>query len=435
VTHALAPRIAQGRPKNQPYLNRQLRRWLSKELQGLVPEIAAVADRFGTDRYRKHFSSLAHLCLLLFHGLSGSGSLRQSYAAFPACKGLLALSQLAEPEDPTGESLSVSYSQFAESNSSRPALFLAGLVPFLIGRVRRLDPANPHLPSGLHLLDTTFLRLSLLLAPWLPNKGGPDVAKVRLQLQYDPQADLPEHVTITDTRLSDQKGLEQEILDDPQRLAELQGHTLIVDLGFYSHCRFARLLSSGVHLVTRLHPLAALRLQAELPVAQPLPTLEDRRIQVISDQRVSVGSLNNNGPVLDGMRLVTACVSPSPKAKGKRAKAILYRLLTDRFDLTSTEVVQLYLWRWQIELFFRWLKSHLHLPRLLGYSRNAVELSVYLGLVVHLLTLLASHALGFGRRSPALLAQMVWVLATLCPCDQPDPEPRQLPLPYILSPT
>lgn len=194
----------------------------------------------------------------------------------------------------------------------------------------------------------------------------------------------------------------------------MRGQTLVTDLGYYSHARFRRLLVAGVHLVTRRHPQAKDDVEAQLPVQQPLPTLAPGRIAVMSDQRVTLGPHNNR---VGGLRLVTAQVEPLPRAARRGAQLVLHRVLTDRFDLTAPEVVQIYLWRWQIELFLRRLKRHVHLSRLLGYSRNAVELSVWLDTVLHLLTILATLTLSLSRRSPALLRQMVWVLAHVNPAD------------------
>lgn len=79
---------------DQPQPNRVLRRMLADELARLQPTIATSAAACGAERYRKHFTSCAHACLLLFHGLSRGASLRQSYAAFSACPGLVELSGL-----------------------------------------------------------------------------------------------------------------------------------------------------------------------------------------------------------------------------------------------------------------------------------------------------------------------------------------------------
>ena len=425
MAHASSSSISRPRASNQFSPNRQLRRWLARELRRLRPEIAATAAHCKADHYRKHFHSFAHACLLIFHGLSGSQSLRQTYAAFATCRGLVKLSGLAPSDDPDDESLSVSYSQFAASNTSRPADFLGHLIPSLVAQVRqwgRLPGGS--LPSDLHLLDSTFLRVSLLLAPWLPNNGPSDVPGVRLQVQYAPALDLPEHVLVTDTRTNDCQGLDQAILDNPERLAELEGHTLVIDLGYYSHRRFARLLAARVHFVSRLNTQASLCVEDTLPVQQTLPNVNTGRIKVLSDQRVTVGSANNRaGAVLRGLRLVTAIVEPLPKAAHQGAKPVVYRILTDRWDLDAVDVIQSYLWRWQIELFLRWLKSHVHLPRLLGYARNAVELTVWLAIIVHLLSILATHALGLARRSPALLRQLIWALAHLSSADESEPTP------------
>src|SRR5947209_3678201 len=117
-----------------PSLQRPLRRWLARELARMQPRIEATAVACRADRYRKHFDSLTHTCLLLFHGLSASASLRQSYAAFPACQSLAALCGWPKQGPPP-----VSYPQLAASNSSRPPAFLAGLIPALAARVQQLD--------------------------------------------------------------------------------------------------------------------------------------------------------------------------------------------------------------------------------------------------------------------------------------------------------
>jgi putative transposase len=420
-------------PDQAPGLNRRLRRWLGHEFVQLRPVLARSAAACAADRDRKHFGSFGHACLPLFHGLAGRPSLRQSYAAFAACPALAALSGLRERATPDA-GLNVGFAQVAASSTSRPAAFLAGLVPVpvLAARVRVAGPRAGAPPADLHLLDSTFVRLSLKLAAWLPGAGGHDVPGGRVQVQYAPAFDLPEHVVVTDTRTNDCQGLDQILRDDPARLAALRDQTLIIDLGYYSPRRFARLRMAGVHFVTRLKADARLTVDAAPPVQAALPGAGPGRVAVRTDERVTVGSPNNRaGAVLAGLRLVTADVAPTAKAARRGATAVVYRVLTDRWDLTAVEVVQLYLARWQIELFFRWLKCHIRLPRRLGDSRNAGELTVWLALVVHLLTLLAAHALGLTRRSPALRWQVLWALAQLepDPAHPPDPPARPLSFP------
>lgn len=415
-------------------LNRRLRRWLASEWQGLRPVIEASAAACGAEHSRKHFTSYQHACLLLFHGLSSHASLHQSYEHFSACRGLVAASGLGRDDGP--DRLGVSYSQLATSNGTRPAAFLAGVVSHLFARLRQDGfgalPAGDPLLGSLVIQDSTFLRLSLRLAHWLPMLQRPDGSGVRVQVWLHPSLDLPEVVQITSIKVNDCQSWDQSVLGDPARLAALAGQTLVVDLGYYSHERFERLRAADVHLVTRRHPQATIVVDDDLPIQPALPDCDGGRITVRADQRITLGSAQNRtGAVLPGLRLVTADVVPQAKTGHRSPTTRRYEILTDRWDLTSTEVVQIYLWRWQIELFLRWLKGYLHLPRLLGYSENAVELSVWLTILVHLLILLAARALGLPRRSPLLLARLAAAFQHLdLTLDvQASPSPTQLRLP------
>jgi hypothetical protein len=421
VADPVAPDQASG-------LNRRMRRFLATVLREGRPALARQAHACDADSYRKSFDSFAHACFLLFHGLAGHASLRRSYAAFPFATGLRDLSGLAL--DPGTDDLALSYSQIAASSTTRPAAFLAGFVGELAGRVRagggRL---GRDLPPDLRLLDSTFVRLPLALASWLPGSGGHDVSGVRALFAHDPAEDLPDLLLLTDTRQNDCQALDEGLLDDPDKLAALHDQTLVLDLGFYSHARFARLRAADVHFVTRLHAQAAYVVDEERAVQTVLPDLAKGRIAVVADHRITLGSPTNRaGAVLPGLRLIEAVVAPQPRAARAGAEAITYRLITDRLDLDPAAAVQIYLWRWEIELFFRWLKRIIGLPRWLGYSPNAVALTVWLAIAVHLLTILAARALGLARRSPILLTRLRAALLALAARDA-DPPPLQLALP------
>lgn len=429
------PRGPRARRARTFGLGRSLRRWLTHELRQARPILEASARAAHADRYRKHFFAFSHACLLLFHGLTGRPSLRQSYAEFADQPALLHLSGLASGDDPTEPTLGLSSSAFADSNTTRPAAFLHGLATALMQRVRQAGPRHdrPILLQPLHLVDSTFLHLSLKLARWLPASRQPANRGVRIQVEYAPAWDLPEQVVVTTTRQNDVQRLTTAILDQPARLAALAEQTLVFDLGFSSHARFAKLRRAQVHFVTRCHPQARLVVEADLPCPPPQP-LGAERIIVQADQRVTVGSTNNRaGAVLTGLRRVTAQVEPTAAARRQGAKAVAYQVLTDRWDLTATEVVLCYLWRWQIELFFRWLKSHVRLIQPLGFSENAIHRTIWLSLVVHLLAVLAAQVMNRPGRSPTVLAQLDDAIRKVTvPVDREPPalQPaRQLRLP------
>jgi hypothetical protein len=413
-------------------VHRSLRRWLAGELPKLRAAILQSAAHYQADRYRKHFTTVQHVSMLLFHGLAGSASLRRTHASFAQCPPLVALSGV--PLDPDDDWPGVSYPQFAASNTTRSALVLADLIPALLDRARHLTP-RPALPPDLRVLDGTYLRLSLDLAGWVTTSQQ----RVGLQVTYAPAADLPEHLLISKTHINDYVAMDRAILEDGASLASLGGQTLAFDLGYYSHDRFRQLLEADVHIVTRLHPTASLVVEADLPLQAALPGLPAGQITVHSDQRITLGSPNNRRcHPLPQMRLVTAAVAPrrpvrrsqrrrSAKRHARYRKPVVYQIVTDRWDLDAAEIVQLYLWRWTIELFFRWLKRSLGLIHLLGYSQNAVDLSIWLAIIVHLLARLAASAVGFARCTVALMDALQWVLASGLPSLSPRATQPELP--------
>jgi hypothetical protein len=412
---------------------RALRRLLVYEFSRLQHDLLRITAACQGDRYRKHFTTLAHACLLLFHGLSRGQSLRQSYAAMSWCPGVLAVSGLAA----TPGHLAVSYSQVAASNTSRPAAVLVDLIPVMLARIRQRGVRTSAIPLDLHILDTTFLRVSLTLAGWLPISHHPRNRGVRIPCHYHPATDLPAQVLVTTMRRNDVQSLDAMLLNQPEHLHQMAGQTLLLDLGFYSHRRLAALTSAGIHFVTRLHPQARVTVTAARALQPALdPTLKPpSRITVLLDQEVTVGSPTNRaGAVLTGLRLVTAEVQPTPPAARLGTPPVIYQILTDRLDLDPDQLVQCYLWRWQIELFFRWLKSQIRLPRLLGYSQNAIELSVALAILVHLFCLLAAEVVGCSRRNPLVLTLLAIALVQWTAHDDQDAGPHQLALPLALGP-
>jgi Transposase DDE domain len=398
MAHAHAPSLSANlHPGHPSGLPRAVRRWLIRTLVGLEGVIARSATACRADAYRKHFPARSHVLLLLYHGLSDHPSLKASYQAVATWPEFSAHCRLDAGED----QLSVSYSQVARSSTSRPAALLAGLVPVLAGLVRQaLAGQGQPIPPWLRVLDSTVLHLRHRSAAWVAPCRQERAEGVRIQVLLAPADDVVEGVLVSDTHTNDVQGLDGLVLDDSERLAALLGLTLTFDLGYTSHERAARLRAAGVHLVCRLHPQASVADQTPQPVQQPLPGISAGRIQVLHDQAITLGSANNRaGAVLAGMRQVRAVVSPTPAAAKRGAQPVVYDLITDRWDLAAHEVVQLYLWRWEIETFFRWLKGEVRLARLLGRSQNAVELSIWLAIVVHLLTTLAGAAVGLGRRS------------------------------------
>lgn len=385
-------------------VRRSLRRWLARELWALSPTIAAATTRYQADRYRKHFTTWQHCCVLLAHGLSGSPSLRETHRSFADLGGIATMSGLLVD----GETIGVSYPQLAASTTTRPAAVLGAQLAPLLRRAAGVLHL-PGIPPDLLILDSTRLPLSLLHAPWLTWSKG-----VQLQVLYQPADACPLAVVVPeDVRCRDYQGMDRVLLTQHTRLAALTGQTVVVDRGYYSTVRFQALLDAGIHVLTRRHPQAHIVVERDYPIQDALP-LADTRITILTDQRITLGHpTHHKVRPLQNWRMVTATVQPLPKAAKRGATPVVYQVLTDRWDLTASQVICGYLWRWQIELFFRWLKRQIRLIHLLGYSENAVLVSVWLSLLVHLLLVLATALLGRQRPSVTVYSALAAAIAHL----------------------
>jgi hypothetical protein len=357
---------------------------LGRRLRSLLhPRLARAAATPGADRYRKHFTFQAHLWILLLHVLDGADSLRQTHARL-AARGFAGL------DLPHG----ISFSQLARSSTSRAPAGVEQLLAELVAAARPHADPGWRLLSRVQVIDATFLALSAKRSPW--SRHGDHAPGVRLQTGFDLGGAIPSalHLTLADTH--DTTALSR------RPLADLAGWTVVVDLGYYGHRLFAQLRDAEVSFLCRLHPQASYRVTATHPVAA-ISTPEGDVI--LTDQTITLGSPHNRaGAVMPGVRLVT-----SRNPAGERQTFV-----TDRFDLDAVDVVALYRKRWQIELFFRWLKYQLKLQRPLGYSRAAVWLSIVLATIVALVLLLLADARPRGVSRVAFTR----ALATLLPIQE-----------------
>ena len=356
----------------------QCGRRLRRHLRPLVADAGATP---GADRYRKHFPAAAHLWVLLFHVLDGAESLRQTHQRLEAVP--RAFRRLGLPHG-------ISRSQLARSSTSRDPACVVALFTAVVAQARgRRAPAWRHL-TRIQAIDATFLTLSAKLSPW--SQHGNHAPGVRVQAGLDLADTIPAALRLTLADIHDTTALRA------RNLLALAGWTVLIDLGYYGHRLFAELRDAGVSFICRLHPQASYHVTADHPV--PPITTPDGDV-VLTDQTITLGSPNNRaGAVLPGMRLVT---SRNPHGKEQR-------FVTDRFDLPAADVVALYRKRWQIELFFRWLKHQLRLTRPFGYSRAAVWLTVLICAIVAVLLSLSD------ADRPRAVTRIAWLRGVAAAC-------------------
>ena len=218
-----------------------------------------------------------------------------------------------------------------------------------------MPPMDPHwrLLHRVAALDSTFIRLSASLSPWSIYGGAPAGARMEI----------------------------------------------LLDRGYYGHPQLARLPAAGVSFVARLIAQARYTILETTPVPAEATPRGDR---IVLDARIRLGCANNRtGAVLHNIRLVVSINQDGQELA----------LVTDRQDLPATMIVVLYRKRWQIEVFFRWLKRQLGLIRPLGRTREAVWMTVLVVMIVAVISQLLAPERPPGVSRIAWLHQTALVLS------------------------
>lgn len=232
-------------------------------------------------------------------------------------------------------------------------------------------------------IDSTFLRLSAEFSPW--STHGRFTPGVRVQCAFEVGRQIPTSLRLTLTPTNDHEALRS------WEREPLRGWTVLIDLGYDGHRQFARLQEGGISFLSRVHPQVSSQVTVTRTV--PVKATADGDV-VLRDETITLGSPNNRaGAVSPGLRLIAS------RNRAGREQAFV----TDRFDLTAAELVWLYRYRWQIELFFRWLKHQLTMTHAIGRSRAALWLTVIVAAIVALLLALVAP-----ERPPAI-SRIAWI--------------------------
>jgi len=254
----------------------------------------------------------------------------------------------------------VTRSTLARVNEQRPWQLFAALAQKLIGRARALYQAEPNLldlSAPVYALDSTFIDLSLALCPWA-NWTGSD-ATVKLHTMLDLRAALPVFATVTEGGHADVLWLD-EVPIEP-------GSYLVMDRGYIDFRRLRRIAQAGAFFVVRD------RCDVKYYTAQSRPV--DRTTTLRSDQIIRF-----NGTA-------AARLWPEPMRRVSLYDPIHRRRLafwTNVWDLPAGTIAELYRKRWQIELFFRWIKENLRLRSFYGTSANAIRLQIWTAISAYL---------------------------------------------------
>jgi IS4 transposase len=314
-----------------------------------------VVVKYGADRLVRKLTTKRHLIALLYGQLSGSTSLREIVTGMASHETRLYHVGAAP----------VKRSTMSDANAQRPwQVFSELFVQMLPQAHRGLRRATA---DAVRLIDSTSIRLSSLSEGWATFSA--DVFGAKTHIVYDPNADRPVYFAVTPANVND--------ITAAKAMPIEPGATYVYDLGYYDYGWWAVLDDAGCRFVTRLKKNT------------PFSVVEENRVPKNSNIVYErIGHLparlarSRKNPLQVPVREVGVIIE-----SGKQL-----RIVTNDLDAPAEEIAELYKQRWQIELFFRWVKQTLRIKHFIGVSENAVRIQIAIALIAFLVLRMAQLA-------------------------------------------
>jgi IS4 transposase len=312
-------------------------------------------EEHGTDDLSRTLDTELHLKTLLYGQFSSAASLREIVTGM-ASQAARLYHLGAHP---------VKRSTLADANANRSWQVFAGIFAALLKQAHR--GLRRKTADAVRLIDSTSVRLSSLSADWATFSAH--VYGAKAHIVYDPQADCPVYFAVTPAKVND--------ITAAKAMPIEAGATYVYDLGYYDFGFWAALDTAGCRFVTRLKKNTPLAVLHENAVPQDGTILSDRIGNL--PQRLARSRRN---PLQKPVREVRVLTDTGTEL----------RIVTNDLAAPASEIADLYQQRWQIELFFRWVKQTLRIEHFLGASENAVRIQIAVALIAFLLLRLAHAA-------------------------------------------
>ncbi len=341
--------------------------------------------RYKGEHKIKTFSCLDQFLCMSFAQLTYRESLRDIEACLRAQRNKLYH---------LGIRAAVSRNTLANANATRDWRIYADFAQSLIGIARKLyadEPFGIDLKESVYALDTTTIDLCLSVFPWAPFRTTK--AAIKLHTLLDLRGNIPSFIHISDGKMH-----EVNILD---HLLPEPGAFYIMDRGFLDFERLYRFHTAGGFFVTRG--------KSNLKVKRRYSHAVDRSTGLICDQTV----------VLTGFYAFKDYEAPLRRIRFKdpeTGKTLVF--LTNNFALPALTITELYRCRWQVELFFKWIKQHLRIKSFFGTTENAVKTQIWIAVSVYVLVAIVKKRLNISASLYEMLQILSLTMFEKIPLDQ-----------------
>jgi hypothetical protein len=358
------------------------------QLMDFLPwhSLRRLIGKYHGDRYVKQFGCTDQFLCMAFAQLTYRESLRDIEACLRAQSAKLYH---------LGIRGRVSRSTLAEANESRDWRIYAELAQALIAIARPLyakEPFGVDLEGTVYALDATLIDLCLSVFPWA-RFGGTTRAAVKLHTLLDLRGSIPAFLYVSEGTLHEVNILDQ-LIPEP-------GAFYILDRGFVDFARLHRLHIEGCFFV--------IRAKSPLKVRRRYSCAVDRSTGLICDQSVLLTIYYSKQAYPEALRRIRI----KDPASGNSVV-----LLTNNFALPALTIGQLYRCRWQVELFFKWIKQHLRIKAFFGTSENAVKTQIWIAVATYVLVAIVKKRLNLQASLYELLQILSLTMFERIPLDQ-----------------
>lgn len=288
----------------------------------------------------------------------------------------------------------VARSNLADANETRDWRIYRDFANALIVEARRLyagDAFGVDLDNTVYALDTTTIDLSLKVFPWAHFRTAK--AAVKMHTQIDLRGNIPSFIHVSDGKMH-----EVNVLD---LIAPEPGSFTIMDRGFLDFARLYRLTQAGAFFI--------IRPKSNTLFCRVYSRAVDKTTGLRCDQTVRLTGVTSTRDYPQYLRYVGFYDKENDKRLG---------FFTSNFEIPALTVAQLYKCRWQVELFFKWIKQHLRIKAFFGVNQNAVKTQIWIAISVHVLVAIIKKRLDVEASLYTILQILSLMLFEKTPVDQ-----------------
>jgi len=352
--------------------------------------------RYDGDRRVRSLTCAEQYRAMAFAQLTYRESLRDIETCFSAQASKLYAMGFRDP---------VRRSTLADANETRDWRIYAELAQRLIAQARKLyadDDIGMDLSNSVYALDSTTIDLCLSVFPWAHFRTTK--AAVKMHTLLDLRGNIPSFIAISDGKLHDVNALDL-LLPEP-------GAIYVMDRGYVDFARLNVLHLAGAFFVTR----AKSNMDARRLYSAP----SDRAAGIICDQTIALAGIQTSQHYPEHLRRIRF-------KDAETGKMLVF--ITNQRTLPAATICALYKCRWQVELFFKWIKQHLRIKRFYGTSENAVKTQIWIAVSIYVLVAIVKKRLNLDASLYTLLQILSLTLFEKMPIlqaltqEQPNSEP------------